>query len=196
MTDVRMIVSWGQGTAPTEDWFSNTLYFAVDEVGSPDYQQLATDLAAVYRSMGFTLGSRIEVRAYNLADQKPRPEKAFAFSASSGSRPQGVPQVALCLSYYSERNLPRRRGRIYTGPYSTATPRPDTAVMNDTLALAGKLAGIGGLNVDWSVYSPTTAAQGGDGTMSISTAWVDNSWDVIRRRKLDGTARVSVNVNE
>lgn len=195
MTDIRFIVSWGVGTAPTEDWFSNTIYFAVD-LTQPDYQDLANNVATAYRAKGFTLGSRIEVRAYNLADAKPRPERAFAVSASQGSRPQGVPQVALCLSYYSERNLPRQRGRIYLGPFTTSTPRPDTATMTDCLGLATALSNIGGQNVDWSVYSPTKAALGQDPTMSISTAWVDNSWDIVRRRKLDGTSRVSIDVNE
>lgn len=197
MTDIRMLVSWGQGSSLTRDWFSNTLYFSEDNVGTePDYQDLANDLVAVYQARSFTSGCKIEVRAYNLADAKPRPEKAYATVTKTGALPQSPAQVALCLSYYSERNLPRQRGRIYTGPYDALTPRPSTAQMNELITFGQALAGIGGLNVDWSVYSPTKASLGEDPTMSISDIWVDNSWDVIRSRKLRQTARTTAEVNE
>lgn len=198
MADVRMLVSWGTGAKPTEDWFSNTLYFSVDGgVGQgPDYQALANDLVAIYGQRTWCNGCRIEVRAYDLADAKPRPERAFATTSRPFAFPDGTPQVALALSYYSGRNLPRNRGRIYTGPYATPARRPTQAHRDDLIAFAQALAGLGGLNVDWSVYSPTTAAGGGDGTKSISTAWVDDSWDIIRRRKILATSRSTVDVNE
>lgn len=197
MTDIRMLVSWGAGVKQTKDWMSNTLYFSEDNVGTePDYAALATDVLAVYQAFPGTSGSRIEVRAYNLADATPRPEKAFVSAQKSGARPTGPPQIALCLSYYADRNLPRQRGRVYLGPFSTSAPRPDAVQMQNVLTMATGFADVGGANVDWSVYSPTTAASGGDGTMSITDAWVDDSWDVIRSRKLDPTGRIAVEVNE
>lgn len=197
MTDIRMIVAWGSGTELTADWCSNTLFFSEDNVGTePDYQQLATDLVAIYRGRSWTAGARIEVRAYNMADPTPRPEKAFAFSAQTGTLPASPPQNALCLSYYSERNLPRRRGRIYLGPFNNVSRRPTSTQMQECITHGEALAGLGGLNVDWSVYSPTTAAAGGDPTHSISDIWVDDSWDVVRSRKLLQTMRQTAEVNE
>lgn len=194
MADVRMLVSWGLTSAPPTDRYSNTLYFSVDGgVGQdPDYQALANDLRDVYAAQSWTAGQKIEVRAYKMSDPKPRPEKAYATVTRTGSIPGGPPQVALCLSYYSERNLPRQRGRIYTGPYGSTLGRtPEDTQRNALITFAGQLAGIGGLNVDWSVWSPTTAESGGDGSRTITNVWVDNSWDIVRSRKLAATNRIT-----
>lgn len=198
MTDVRMIVAWGPGADLTKDWFSNTLYFAVDlpPTDPVDYQSLADDLRDIYAAQSFTVGSKIEVRAYNMGDDKPRPEKAYSSVVRAGGQPSGPHQVALCLSYYSERNLPRQRGRIYLGPFAGPVDRPDSSYMTSLLDMAESLGGLGGINVDWSVYSPTTAEAGGDPTMSISDAWVDNSWDIVRSRKQDATTRQTRHIGE
>lgn len=197
MTDIRMLVSWGVGAKVTEDWFSNTLYFAEDNVGTePDYQDLANDVVAAYQAIGCTDGCKIEVRAYNMADAKPRPEKAYATATKTGVRKTGSPQTALCLSYFSERNLPSQRGRVYLGPYTITSDRPTVAQRQETLALGVALGNVGGANVDWSVYSPTKASRGQDPTMSISDAWVDDSWDVIRSRKLRSTTRNTASIDE
>nr|CRY96676.1 hypothetical protein [uncultured prokaryote] len=197
MADIRFIVSWGPGQEIDKNWFSNTLYFAVDGFGADaDVQGLADDLLAVYQQRSFTAGSSIEVRGYDMADPKPRPELGFARSTGTGiGLPTGPGQVALCLSYYSERNLPRQRGRIYCGPFSNPEIRPTSQTINSLITFGQALAGLGGLNVDWSVYSPTKASLAQDPTMTISNIWVDNSWDIIRSRKLDGTTRTSAEIS-
>lgn len=190
MTDVRMLVSWGPPAGAERDRFSNTLFFAVDGAGAPpDYEDLAQDLLVIYQNRSWCAGCKIEVRAYNMADAKPRPERAFKTSTMTGSYPNGPGQVALCLSYYSQRNLPRQRGRIYCGPFGQPSLRPSSPEIALLMTHAQDLAGLGGLNVDWSVYSPTKAALGEDPTMTISNYWVDNSWDIQRRRKLEATSR-------
>lgn len=196
MTDIRMLVSWGAANGEERDRYSNTLYFAHADPGEPDYQDLANDLRDIYAGQSWTAGTMLEVRAYNMADAKPRPERAFS-SVQVGNTPKDGPgQVALCLSYYSERNLPRQRGRIYTGPYTNPALRPTSTHQAALLTFAQALGDLGGVNVDWSVYSPTKATAGQDPTMSISDVWVDNSWDVQRRRKLDATNRVTATISE
>ena len=197
MADIRMLVSWGAVTAKPEDRYSNTLYFAVDGLPSDEQiQDLADDLRDIYLARSFCAGCRVEVRAYNMADAKPRPERGFAFGTAALTAKDGPGQVALCLSYYSERNLPRNRGRIYCGPYPTPGVRPQATHQDELSTHAQALSGLGGVNVDWSVWSPTTAAEGGDGSKSISNYWIDNSWDIQRRRKIDGTSRVTGTVPE
>ena len=198
MADVRMLVSWGETTAPPTDRYSNTLYFSVDNspLDPAGYQKLADDLRDIYAARFFTSGCKIEVRAYDMADAKPRPERAFSTVTRTGSITASAPQVAVCLSYYSGRNLPRNRGRIYTGPYTNTARLVPATIQDDLIAMGQAFANLGGVNVDWSVWSPTTAAGGGDGSKSISDIWVDNSWDIVRSRKLKGTARKTATINE
>lgn len=195
MADLRFLVSWGPTYNEIADWMSNTLYFAVDPVDPTiDYQALADDLRDIYQARSWTAGCKIEVRAYNMGDDKPRPERAFSTVTKTGTQPDGPHQVALCLSYYAERNLPQQRGRIYCGPFAKPGIQPTTVWMQELIDFAGLLAGLGGLNVDWSVYSPTRANLGQDPTSSITNVWVDNSWDIQRRRKLPASSRQTAEV--
>lgn len=188
---VRMLVSWGRPSDKVADRLTNTLYFSVSgSVDDPDYQALADDLRDVYASIQFTAGAKIEVRAYNMDDAKPRPEKAYSTVTRTGTWTQGVRQVAIALSYYADRNLPRQRGRIFTGPWPTTSDVVSSSYPPLLLTFAQGLAGIGGLNVDWSVYSPTS-----NDHKRISRAWVDNSWDIIRSRKLPATTRDGIDLN-
>jgi hypothetical protein len=184
---VRMIVSArANATSDAKDAVVNTLYFNVSEGagGSTDYQKLVDDLGAAWRLEQWGVGSYLDIRAYNMDDAEPRPVKARYLAQVPGTRPAGVPQVALCLSYFADRNLPRQRGRIYLGPWSTGSERPAANQIGGAIGFANTLANLGGANVDWSLYSPTTGTH-----TRINNAWVDNSWDIIRSRKLPGTSR-------
>lgn len=189
---VRMIVSVRDSVmTPSKESVVNTLYFNVSgSVDPPDYTGLVNDLWFQWSIQSWAIGRYVDVRAYDMGDPEPRPQKARKAAQVQGTAVSGVPQVALCLSYYADRNLPRQRGRIYLGPWATAQPRPTEPQMQQALGLVDSLAGLGGLNVDWSLYSPTL----NDHTR-ISNAWVDNSWDIIRHRKLPNTARITKTLN-
>jgi hypothetical protein len=188
---VRMIVGWRPAVSKPEDVCTNTLYFNVSgSIEDPAYQDLADDVRDVYAGHGWTAGTTIEVRAYDMGDAQPRPERAFSTVVRGNVRASTASQVAVCLSYYADRNLPRQRGRVYIGPLPNSEAYVPAAVRTELIAFGQELAGIGGLNVDWSVYSPTT----GDATR-ISNIWVDDSWDIVRSRKLDATARTTATIN-
>jgi hypothetical protein len=80
--------------------------------------------------------------------------------ALSGNLPE---EVALCLSYFSTRNSPRERGRLYLGPFNlaavgtpaTITSRPDPNLIATMVAAATDLATVE------------------DGVIDISNALVD-----------------------
>lgn len=189
-----MIVASKLPAALPTDVFVNTLYFNVttgpiDPVG---YQDLVDDLHDIWKVQPWTKGQSINIRAYNMEDAKPRPIRAekTGMSESSGAYPPSPAQVALCLSYYGDRNLPSRRGRIYLGPWTAPGSRPTSTEQGYLTAFAGALSGLGGLNVDWSVYSPKTGEH-----HAITNGWVDNSWDIIRSRKLGPTSRVTYTAN-
>lgn len=192
MALVRMLCSWGPASAPVVDRKSNTLYFNVSgSLDDPGYQNLANDLLTIYMGRGDTAGAQVQIRAYDMADAKPRPERAFAQGTAPGNLFTGVQQSALCLSYYADRNLPRTRGRIYTGfGINASTNYASAATMTSVINFGKALAGLGGLNVDWSVYSPTTNQH-----TRISNIWVDDSWDIIRSRKLKATTRQTATIN-
>lgn len=180
MTFVRMQVStYLDATTLAKDAITNTLYFNVTQVGEPDYQALVNDLWTIFSTRPWVTGRILDVRAYNMDDAKPRPVKGSKRAVTTGTIANGPPQIALCLSYYADRNLPRQRGRIYLGPWSSPDRAPSTTITTNLMTLAPALAGLGGVNVDWSLWSPTTGQH-----TRINHAWVDDSWDVIRSRKI------------
>lgn len=184
---VRFIVASNETmSSPAKDAIVNTLYFNVsqfDPTVGPDYQALTDDLWEIMATPSWGRGRFLDVRAYNMEDADPRPQKARKTGQVTGTKPTGPHQIALCLSYYADRNLPRQRGRIYVGPWDTSTTNATNAQTDELIALAGSLAGLGGLNVDWSLWSPTTNTH-----TRINHAWVDDSWDVIRSRKVASVA--------
>jgi hypothetical protein len=170
---------------------TNTLHF--QDVGAlSDPQGLADDLAAVYQA--FYAGAQISpqantvnVKFYDKGDAIPRPikgEKSLTLTPSgSAAAPR---ELAICLSFYSERNLPRQRGRIYLGHWAAAqvAERVPLALRTKLLDLADAIAGLGGADVDWQVYSRVD-----DQGRSVTDAWVNDDWDIVRSRQPDETVR-------
>lgn len=188
----RFLVSWKADSDLPENTFTNTLYFNISGSGPlnpAQWDTLCADLHTLYTDYtkpSFTGGRRVTVKAYDMADAEPRPIKGQYTEPAAGTLPAGAPQVALCLSYYADRNLPRQRGRIYTGPWANSQINPSQATIDSLITLANGFLNLGGVDVDWSLYSPTT----GDHTR-INHGWVDNSWDIIRSRKFKATARTT-----
>lgn len=178
---VRILISsLSSASAPASDAIDNTLYFNVSgSVDEPDYGALVSDLRTFWITKPWAAGRFLDIRAYNMDDPTPRPVKARSTGLVTGTAPTGPRQVALCLSYYADRNLPRQRGRIYLGPWTTNAEYAAGPYTTAAIGLAQNLADLGGINVDWSLWSPTTQTH-----TRINHAWVDNSWDIIRTRKV------------
>lgn len=193
MALIRMIVGWKRASDPPRDICTNTLYFEHqgDLIDPVDWQDLTDDVWTVYQDTAPVSGMTLDVRSYDMGDAEPRPIKAQKTGAITGTVADGDREVALCLSYYGERNLPRQRGRIYLGPWSASRlkERPETVVQQMLISLGQGLAGIGGENVSWRVYSPTSGEH-----HHIRHIWVNNEWDVLRSRGLRETARVTADV--
>lgn len=167
-------------STPARDAVVNTLYFNVSgSVDEPNYQSLGDDLFALWQQQQWATGRFLDLRGYNMSDPEPRPQKYIKRATAPGDKTLGVRQAAICLSYYADRNLPRQRGRLFLGPWTTGNINATNLQTQAVINLADGLAGIGGLNVDWSLWSPTTQT-----ASRINHAWVDDSWDIIRSRKL------------
>lgn len=180
-----------------KDRFVNTLHFSGsaplqtwDELADgimPDLVDLVEALE-IYPSW---LARPFEVKAYNPDEPKPREPKIYQGTLPGGATVDGMPpEVALCLSYYTDRNLPRKRGRIYLGPLrrTAGTERPlgneSGGIIGQLLSFGQALSDLGGVDVDWQHVSTVTGER-----RRIEHIWVDNAWDTQRRRGLARTNR-------
>jgi hypothetical protein len=159
------------------------------------------------------------LKGYVEEDLKPRPIRAQATMTlgNPGSTVALPEEVALCMSYYSLRNLPRQRGRIYLGPLNAGAveqdtdPRPSADFVNTIVQAAaplltpadgtvedyGYFSGIGlpveAQQVTWALRSGRggpVKVMGEVDYQIITAGWVDNEWDGQSRRRISASARV------
>lgn len=208
-----MFVGQGQSEL-AEDRFVNTFHFH-DLI--TDYSAVAADLRTAVRDFyitttngGNTLGQHIsayvqrdvKVVSYDLEQAAPRvpTETLFSLGAAVGS---GLPEeVAMCLSYHGEPPVtPRRRGRIYIGPLSNNSSVLEGGTADDpshpsntsvghvvlnAIASAQALVAASALvGCPWSIRSTRPTVN----YVPIVGGYVDNAWDIQRRRGPDSTAR-------
>ena len=203
MSLVRSEVVLSKAGDLPRDFITNTVYHTFSAgflLGGPDWQSHAdnvrdcyTGAAAGHSSANTGAACNIDVKVYNMSDAKPRPLQAISHHVGAGGADpsgEGPPQVCLCMSYFAGRNLKHERGRIFVGPMGTAQTnqrRPDNSTLAAVLELGHALWDVGGADVTWVLYRPTT-----NDTADITDIWVDNSWDIQRRRQLKSTNRVTV----
>lgn len=143
------------------------------------------------------VGGAHEIKVYDLADPEPRtPVMNQVFGALAANVDDNLPrEIALCLSFQGEptsgANQARRRGRIYLGPFnssalggtgSTVDARPLDTMLDDIEIFAQALFDIS--TWEWGVKSTFSAV-----LIPVHDGWVDNAFDVQRRRGADPTAR-------
>lgn len=179
---------------PARDAITNTFYLDTDTLTSDDVDQLCEDTVALWAAIPVLPGfQRIECKGYNLADPEPRlPAGEYTGSFGTAGTNYMAREVAVCLSYFAGRNTPRTRGRMYIGPFlaTLANPRPSVAIREALQDLAEGISGLGGVNVQWVQYSPTT----GDFT-NVTDYWIDDEWDTVRSRGLSPTTRLTGTVS-
>lgn len=193
MPRYRALVSTFKSTEMAIDRITNTLYF--DDTGlTTDAGAIATDIAelfATYRPLptGF---DKVNCRLYDMAEPIPREiQGEHTTDVTSFQGAAGPREVALCLSFYSQRPLPRNRGRLFIGPWaqSQMQERPQPGPHDALNTLKTGLANIGSLDVKWCVYSPTTGPASSTSFKQISAGWIDDEWDTVRSRGLKATVR-------
>lgn len=185
-----------------EDRPVNTLHFdcAVAATGATailaDLPGWFSECAPIYANTVSQNGHRVKM--YDMADPTPRaPIVDTTFNLTSG--PSGAPlpsEVAICLSFQGVRlsgqSQARRRGRIYIGPLDTSTVDADgrpggvaigaVADMGDLILADSVASG----DYAWAVYSVTD-----DSLVQVLNGWVDNAFDIQRRRGLAPTSRTT-----
>jgi hypothetical protein len=165
---------------PVRDAVVNTFYLQSSGLTfGEDLGALCQDAAVLFRDYGASHLGEVKVQAYDMADEKPRRPEQTKTAVKTKGTSLGPREVALCLSYYAGQNVPRKRGRLYLGPWASSlmAERPGTQVIDAAKGLAQGIADLGGIDIQWVVYSPT------DGQAhKVTNIWVDNEWDTIRSR--------------
>lgn len=173
-----------------------TPHFNDGGVGS-DPQGLCDDLAAgIHTWLGKT--RQIRVKAYDAQGTVPVFPAGEAL-INPGAAPAfiGPREVAVCLSFFSGNNVARKRGRVYVpwGAMNITTAdllvRPSSAVRDQVAQLAPIFEGLGGVDVDWCIYSRVD-----DVARPVTNWWVDDEWDTVRSRGLRSTTRTEGTTSE
>jgi hypothetical protein len=191
MADYRVLINQTWTDSLPRDTTANVLHFLhPTAMSDAEEQDLVDDIKAAYNANTVLAGRGVRVKLYNLADTKPRPIRAESYTAPAQSMNSlGNRDVALCLSFFAARNLPRWRGRIYLGPLSSSyvgTMRPTSGVRTDLGALAPLFAAAGPASLAWGVYSTR------DNVIRHVTDWyIDDEWDTMRKRGVRSTTRTT-----
>jgi hypothetical protein len=187
----RMQCTFQLDSAFPRDAVMITPHFNDHGVGT-DPTNLANDLATGLSGwLSPTNSCEIKVKVYDAQGTVPVFPVASVTKNATIVRNTAFPrELAICLSYYSGNNRPRTRGRLYIPPgLISTTPtemglRPSSTLRTKIAALVPIFSGLGGVDVDWVVYSRFD-----DAARKVSNWWVDDEWDVQRRRGLRATAR-------
>lgn len=135
------------------------------------------------------------IRGYDLSDPIPRiPVIEESRSLVGLGTTEGLPrELAICASYQATRlsgvNQARRRGRLYIGGLGDAANIDGMVQTAYTTTISRKMsdlrdAAIASVSWSWVVYSPTSSS-----AAVVDNGWVDNAWDVQRRRGVRPTVR-------
>ena len=181
------------------DIISNAWNF--DHFGPPtDYDNVRDMLADFYGEFeGYLAGTYLQpivgVRAYDLADPKPRvPKYESIFELPAMSAAEALPhEVALCASFHSAyvsgEPAARFRNRKYLGPFTengSSEGRPATGLIDAVVTAMENLAAASAASATWTwVQHSDTDNE----SRPVVGGWVDNAWDTQRRRGVGSTLR-------
>lgn len=203
-----MMVFKGVSGKP-DDVYVNTWHFR-DNSGNPythipevlkkfydDYQSGDPFLPITGLMHSTIVKPEAEIRMYDLGEPAPRqvhiaPVTLQNLSASGTVLPE---EVAICMSFYGDRNLPRQRGRLYLGPLTTTSVAVSNGQTRVPSAVRDRIAGraVGLLSVaadnvlhdvTWCVYSPSD-----NQAHPVTNGWIDDALDTVRRRGPEPSTR-------
>jgi hypothetical protein len=202
----RLQVSIPQDSALPRDRFVITPH--VRNQGGPitddEPQGLTDDLAdalvAWFGQVGVA-SREVDVRAYDAQHVSTPTDPGVPVARTTRNAgtvvTSNVPrEVAVCLSFYSGLNIQRRRGRLYIpAPFLYGSgitgARPAADKREAVGLLAGILADLGGPDIDWVVWSRRDQE-----ARPVTNWWVDDEFDVQRRRGLRSTTRLTGTTTE
>jgi hypothetical protein len=142
--------------------------------------------------------NKSQIRVYDLADPMPREPEVFLWTLGGTGGSPLPRELAICLSFYADRNLRRQRGRVYLGPINTSAIGNTGNDMTVEVAARNTIrdAAITLMNATptWCVWSEARQAEvvpggGNFGAQPVTAGWVDDAVDIQRRRGLKTSTR-------
>ena len=177
----------------------NTLHFqhVAGTVLDTDLEAVCADLCTLYQHHYGSPNQEVEARAYSLGAPPQLPKAKVVVDAGMPWGHNSMREQALVLSFAgNNRGDKRRRGRIYLEPGIVGTLqavdkiRPDEACLQWALAFYAEsnssFPDIGGPDWQFGIWS-----ERGQHFTVAEQAWVNDDWDVQRRRGLRETRRVT-----
>jgi len=189
----RLQCTWQLDSAAPRDRMMITPHF--NDVGATtDPQNLCDDMLAGLQAIT-NISGEVRVTAYDAQGSIPVYPQGDAIANKGAVHTSSLPrELAVCLSFYGERNVPRQRGRLYMPCWflgiATSGLRPSIPIAKMT-QFVPLLTDLGGPDVDWCVYSRKL-----DHAFSVTDWWYDNEWDVMRSRGTLGTSRIKGTTSE
>jgi len=202
MAIVRAHVNWGVGGPIPKNDILNVPHFNIAGLSGlvdTDWQDFADglcDAVSDWQSAN-AQAKDLTVTLYDAEAEAPNYPKAIATKVTGNNTIANWPrELAVCLSFYSEHNRPRQRGRLYLCPglmfnSNGLDTRPTDAIMEKMMDFGAVLEAVGGVNVDWCIWSRVDRK-----ARKVTDYWVDDEWDVQRRRGLISTKRMTHHTNE
>lgn len=203
MTTIRAMVTLPMDTGAASDSVVNTWHFVTVTDAPSTLDGISNALSTFYSSLNSILSqninhSAVSIRFYSLEQAKPRPPIYTKNISITSPSPAVVlpPELAICLSFQATRqagvNQARRRGRIFIGPLNINAQNAGnidttkvTLVKDAGLALL--TASRSSVEWEWVTSSATFAAT--PYTNPVDNGWVDNAFDIQRRRGWDASVR-------
>lgn len=170
----------------------NPCFRVQTDLSIADPDALAQDLADGLNDWQFDNNTPVEVRLYDIEGTKPVYPMAVA-KVNAGTVPGEISQpseIAVCLSFFADHPEPRRRGRLYV-PFFLVGGKGDldwkvnNGFQLKIAELVPLFAGLGGLNVDWIVWSDRDKA-----AHKVTDWWIDDQWDTVRSRGYRASSRM------
>jgi hypothetical protein len=176
---------------------ANTIHLehSIGALVDTDLEDMCADIVGLYQARYLDTTGEIHCKAYDVGP-KPNYPRAEVIVNTGAAWAVGSPrEIALVLSFAAEhRGNKSERGRIYLMPSlnSTFSPpglRPTPAELNWALSFYttanGSFPDLGGVDWKFGVYSKTYQR-----FTQSQQAWVNDDWDVQRRRGLRESTRV------
>lgn len=203
MPIARVQLSIPSQTGIPADAATNSWHFFADDLDGSTISSIKSALVTFYEALD-TYKSDEQAWAlttykfFDLSDPEPRyPVDEGVLGLSAAPSASALPrELAICLSFHGDfgsgEPSGRRRGRVYFGPLSVVPLNSDGQVTSAAVT-AFASAGTNLLSTStlasgwsWGVYSRADSA-----LWDVTGGWVDNSFDVQRRREQKPSLRTN-----
>lgn len=203
---LRCLVTVPTVTAIPRDSITNSWHFGESVAVNPALcLTITTELAKFYETWKTYRSLHMDwvnasVKWYRLEDPIPRApilESSLGLTTTKAAN-SAAHELALCLSYQGDKQsgVPsaRIRGRIYLGPFGTVAhdgikARPDNGLIAAVVAGASAFSTTSDGSTSWGWVVHSTVDPAPSANVDVTKGWVDDEWDIQRRRGTAPSAR-------